>query len=195
MDDGGERAVLREAVARGDLGDLAVLRLTRSAPHPALAPRHEGADPEEELLRDLAQDVDVALGLAGPVTSVCAVSTQSAAGAAEPAAAAHVLLTHASGAITQLSGFWGPAHLTSTTSFSVTGTEGTLEHSSAAERALVADLGPTAGELATAPRGPAEQRSGARASAEAVRVTSAAAEAARTGATIHLTRSTTTEAR
>jgi predicted dehydrogenase len=57
-----------------------------------------------------------------------------------PVEAAHVLLTHESGAISHIAGLWGPAHLAFTTEYSVTGTLGSLAHSSAAERNYVASL-------------------------------------------------------
>ncbi|MDN6022040.1 MAG: Gfo/Idh/MocA family oxidoreductase, partial [Acidipropionibacterium jensenii] len=42
----------------------------------------------------------------------------------------HVNLTHASGAISQCSGVWGPPSLTFSTEYAVTGDVGTLRHSS-----------------------------------------------------------------
>lgn len=210
-----EYAALREAVARGDLGDLAVLRFTRSGAYPTRTPWSDDVEPRDAVIADqVVHDIDIALWLAGPVTSVSAVSTHSdpGAGDAEPAAAAHVLLSHASGAVTQVNGFWGPAHLQFTTSFSVTGTRGSLEHSSAAERAVVTDLGAAAGAGALVPDtdplddpyflelrelvaalsadpglpGGVEPRISALEGAEAVRVANAAIEAARTGTTVHL---------
>lgn len=61
---------------------------------------------------------------------------------AEPVVeAAEVLLTHASGAISHIAGYWGPPQLEFTTSFAVAGTAGTLKHSSSAQQNYVADLG------------------------------------------------------
>ena len=213
-----EYAALHAAVARGDLGDLAVLRFTRSGAYPTRTPWFADVEASGGIILDqMVHDIDIATWLAGPVVSVSAVSTHSAPGAGrsgEPAAAAHVLLTHAGGAVSQVNGFWGPAHLQFTTSFSVTGTAGSLEHSSAAERAVVSDLGADTGagalvpdtdplddpyflelrELVAAlstPPGeeatPGSPRITAREGAEAVRVANAAIEAARTGTTIHLT--------
>lgn len=207
-----EYAALHAAVARGDLGDLAVLRLTRSGAYPTRTPWFADVAASGGIVLDqMVHDIDIATWLAGPVVAVSAVSTHSDADAAEPAAAAHVLLTHAGGAVSQVNGFWGPAHLQFTTSFSVTGTAGTLEHSSAAERAVVTDLvsdaagGQGAGalvpdtdplddpyflelrELVAALRDGSTPRITAREGAEAVRVANAAIEAVRTGTTIHLT--------
>ena len=53
--------------------------------------------------------------------------------------AAHVLLTHASGTITQVAGLWGAPDLRFTTEFSVTGTLGSLTFSSGAEENYVLD--------------------------------------------------------
>jgi myo-inositol 2-dehydrogenase/D-chiro-inositol 1-dehydrogenase len=58
----------------------------------------------------------------------------------DPVEAAHVLLTHASGAISHVAGLWGPQHLPFTTEYSVTGTGGTLAHSSAAEQNYRSEL-------------------------------------------------------
>jgi len=209
-----EYAALHAAVHRGDLGELAVLRFTRSGAYPTRTPWFADVEASGGIVLDqMVHDIDIATWLAGPVVSVSAVSTHSAPGAGdggEPAAAAHVLLTHAGGAVSQVNGFWGPAHLQFTTSFSVTGTAGSLEHSSAAERAVVTDLGagPSdddgAGalvpdtdplddpyflelrELVAALRDGSTPRITAREGAEAVRVANAALEAARTGTTIRL---------
>lgn len=90
----------------------------------------------------MIHDLDIARWVAGEVVSVSATSVR-AGDAEHPVEAAHVLLTHASGAISQVAGIWGPAHLSFTTEYSVTGTLGTLTHSSAAERNYVADLAST----------------------------------------------------
>jgi len=131
---------LYEAVKSGSLGDLAVLRFSRSGAFPTRTPWFADRALSGGIIMDqMIHDLDIARWVAGEVTRVSAVSSQ--AGTAEaPVEAAHVLLTHESGAISHVAGLWGPAHLPFTTEYSVTGTLGSLEHSSAAERNYVSNL-------------------------------------------------------
>ncbi len=131
---------LKEAVTTGLLGDLAVLRFVRSGAFPLHAPWFADRALSGGIVMDqMIHDLDIARWVAGEVVRVSAVSTRSGTDA-EPVEAAHVLLTHASGAITHVAGVWGPQHLGFTTEYSVTGTAGSLSHSSRAEQDSVADL-------------------------------------------------------
>jgi predicted dehydrogenase len=136
-------ARLHEAVASGLLGDLAVLRFSRSGAFPTRVawfgdPAQSGGIVMDQMIHDL----DAARWVAGEVTRVSAVSVRT--GTAEaPVEAAHVLLTHASGAISHVAGLWGPQHLAFTTEYSVTGTLGSLSHSSLAEESTRSDLAST----------------------------------------------------
>jgi myo-inositol 2-dehydrogenase/D-chiro-inositol 1-dehydrogenase len=130
---------LQRAVAAGLLGDLAVLRFSRSGAAPEKAWFADPALSGGIVLDQMIHDLDMARWVAGEVVRVSAVSSRRAEGA-RPIEAAHVLLTHRSGAISHVAGVWGPAHLRFTTGYSVTGTGGTLAHDSAAERPYVADL-------------------------------------------------------
>lgn len=134
-----EYALLKRVVDDGQLGDLAVLRFVRSGAFPD---RAWFADPELSggiIMDQMIHDLDIARWVAGEVASVSAISHR--AGTAEhPVEAAHVTLTHTSGAITQCSGIWGPSHLPFTTEYSVTGNLGSLSHSSRAERNFIAEL-------------------------------------------------------
>lgn len=138
---------LHEAVRSGMLGDLAVLRFYRSGPFPARSAWF--ADPALSggvILDQMIHDLDIARWLAGEVVAVSATvnrATVSRRGE-DPVEAAHVLLSHASGAITHVAGVWGPRHLRFTTGYHVAGTAGVLEHDSAAEQGYLADL-PQAG--------------------------------------------------
>ena len=131
---------LYEAVKSGSLGDLAVLRFSRSGAFPTRTPWFADRALSGGIIMDqMIHDIDIARWVAGEVTRVSAVSTRAGTDAA-PVEAAHVLLTHASGAISHIAGLWGPAHVVFTTEYSVTGTLGSLEHSSAAEKNYVANL-------------------------------------------------------
>ncbi|CAD5990401.1 Gfo/Idh/MocA family protein [Agreia sp. COWG] len=140
-----EYVLLKEAVASGRLGELAVLRFSRSGAFPTRTPWFADRALSGGIIMDqMIHDIDIARWVAGPVTRVSAVSSR-AGDATVPVEAAHVLLTHASGAISHIAGIWGPAHLPFTTEYSVTGTEGSLAHSSAAERNYTSHLASTEG--------------------------------------------------
>ncbi|MBA8990882.1 putative dehydrogenase [Curtobacterium pusillum] len=136
---------LHEAVTTGLLGDLAVLRFSRSGAFPSRVPWFgDRAQSGGVVMDQMIHDLDIARWVAGPVTRVSAVSvrigTEDAPVEEAPVEAAHVLLTHASGAISHVAGLWGPQHLAFTTEYSVTGTLGSLSHSSLAEEDTRSDL-------------------------------------------------------
>jgi len=138
---------LRNAARDGLLGDLAVLRFYRSGAFPARSAWFADLDQSGGVVLDMMiHDLDIARWMAGEVTQVRAAWTRHDGD--QPAEAAHVLLTHASGAITQVSGLWGASHLRFTTGYFAAGTGGTLEYDRAADRGFVAELarGPARGE-------------------------------------------------
>ena len=198
---------LYEAVKSGSLGDLAVLRFSRSGAFPTRTPWFADRALSGGIIMDqMIHDIDIARWVAGEVTRVSAVSTRAGTDAA-PVEAAHVLLTHASGAISHIAGLWGPAHVVFTTEYSVTGTLGSLEHSSAAEKNYVANLKATEAQGGLLPDvDPAENpyfveireftnafaggpvpRVTARDGAEAVRLANAALTSLETGQPVDLT--------
>jgi myo-inositol 2-dehydrogenase/D-chiro-inositol 1-dehydrogenase len=131
---------LKEAVTTGLLGELAVLRFVRSGAFPTRTPWFADRALSGGIVMDqMIHDIDIARWVAGEVVRVSAVSVRGGTDA-EPVEAAHVLLTHASGAISHVAGVWGPQHLGFSTEYSVTGTLGSLSHSSRAEQDYVADL-------------------------------------------------------
>lgn len=131
---------LKDAVDQGLLGDLAVLRFARSGAYPTRTPWFADRSLSGGIIMDqMIHDLDIARWVAGEVLTVSAISTRQG-DAEHPVEAAHVLLAHASGAISHVAGVWGPPHLDFTTEYSVTGTLGTLAHSSRAERNYIADL-------------------------------------------------------
>ncbi|MGU3410417.1 Gfo/Idh/MocA family protein [Microbacterium sp. M1A1_1b] len=131
---------LKHAVDAGQLGDLAVLRFVRSGAFPTRSAWF--ADPELSggiIMDQMIHDLDIARWIAGEVVRVSAVHVRKG-DVEHPVEAAHVLLTHASGAISHVAGVWGPDHLPFVTEYSVTGTLGSLSHDSRAERNYVAEL-------------------------------------------------------
>lgn len=140
-------ARLHAAVRDGRLGELAVLRFYRSGAFPVRSAWFADLDLSGGVVLDMMiHDLDIARWVAGEVTQVSATwSRRGDAGqpdTQQPAEAAHVLLTHASGAITHVAGVWGAAHLRFTTGYFAAGTGGTLEYDRAAEQGFVADLAP-----------------------------------------------------
>ncbi|HET9126609.1 MAG TPA: Gfo/Idh/MocA family oxidoreductase [Propionibacteriaceae bacterium] len=131
-------AEAKRAVDAGALGPLAVMRFVRSGSFP-WQPWFADTRRSGGVVGDLMiHDVDIARWFAGEVVRVSAVRHRLDEGD-RPVEAAHVLLTHASGTITQVAGLWGAPDLRFGTEFSVTGTLGALTYSSAAEENYVVD--------------------------------------------------------
>jgi myo-inositol 2-dehydrogenase/D-chiro-inositol 1-dehydrogenase len=117
-----------------------VLRFSRSGAFPMHTPWFADHALSGGIVMDqMIHDLDMARWIAGEVVRISAV-TARVPDDENPVEAAHVLLTHASGAISHVAGLWGPQHLTFTTEYSVTGTGGSLTHSSAAEQGYRSDL-------------------------------------------------------
>lgn len=136
---------LHSAVASGRLGELAVLRFSRSSAFPSASAWYGADELSGGIIMDqMIHDLDQARWLAGEVVSVSAQTTRRSG--AEPIQAAQVLLRHTSGAISSCAGTWGPPHLEFRTEFSVAGSRGRLEYSSARETELSFDLAPGSAE-------------------------------------------------
>jgi predicted dehydrogenase len=188
-------AQLRQVVADGLLGQLAVLRFYRWGGFPTRSAWFADLDASGGVILDMmVHDLDIARWVAGEVTRVSATRLRRDG----PAEAAHVLLTHASGAISQVSGLWGPPTVRFATGFAAAGTGGTLEHDSAADRAyvtsterrgqLVPDTDPTEdpyylvlADLLAALATGGQPRTTAADGAAAIRIACAALESAQTG--------------
>jgi len=129
-----EYAAAREIVADGAIGDPAVLRLKRASFRPRHGAEHWFFDHARSggLILDLMiHDFDFARWVAGEVTSVHCRSV----GAARPELGvdhAFAILTHASGAITQVTGSWAYGGDVFRTAMEIAGSEGLLEHDSEA---------------------------------------------------------------
>lgn len=128
-----EYVAAEAAVRRGDLGELAVLRFERTGSLPT-RPWFLDVDASGGILMDqMIHDLDQALWLAGPATSVYATENVSADGRVRTA---HAVLEHAGGAISHCRGFWGPPGTRFSTAFSLAGTRGRLDHDSTANPVL-----------------------------------------------------------
>jgi predicted dehydrogenase len=131
-----EYAAMRAAVHDGRIGAPAVARYSRTAPFPAWSAWF--ADPEESggvVLDLLIHDLDIARWVCGDVSEVYAVTSESQHNGT-PTATAHAVLTHTNGAISHVTGTWGPPGIRLTTSYHVSGTHGVLSFDSASEQTI-----------------------------------------------------------
>lgn len=119
---------LHAAVAAGELGALAVLRFTRTGAGPTAPWFHDVERSGGIVLDQMIHDLDQARWLAGEVVEVAAQQIVPVAGVTT----AHLLLTHASGALSHVAGTWGPPGTTFRTTIEVAGTGGLLQHDSTA---------------------------------------------------------------
>ncbi|MPV50805.1 gfo/Idh/MocA family oxidoreductase [Pseudactinotalea sp. HY160] len=153
-------AEARARVAAGEIGEVLATRFLRAgtAP-PAGAWFYDEAASGGIIMDQLVHDLDQARWFAGEVTEVYARrttgTTGTASGSGEPPAPVHtaaVTLTHASGATSQVTGYWGPPGLEFTTGFDLHGTTAALRHSTLDARSLTLDPTGT-GEAAYIPAG------------------------------------------
>ncbi|MFC4495453.1 Gfo/Idh/MocA family protein [Streptomyces ovatisporus] len=202
-----EYAAMAEAVARGAVGRPAVLRFTRTGTYPVWSPWF--ADPTLSggiLVDQMIHDFDFARLLAGEVVRVHAHvrGHQEAPAPAGCVAAATAVLTHASGAVSHVHGVWGLPDAQFRTTFRIAGRDGVLQHDSAQTKAfrVISRGGASEGEgipatnltespfltelreFAAAVAGGPAPRVTAQDGLEAVRIAVAAAESARTGASV-----------
>lgn len=136
-----EYVAMKASIDSGTLGDPAVLRFTRAGE----APRAGSWFFDESIgggiiLDQMIHDLDQARWLAGEVTQVYAVQNPlSVEGQVAPIVTAHVILTHTSGAISHVQGYWGPPGLTFRTSVDVAGSKGLLGYESPDDGAIRGD--------------------------------------------------------
>ncbi|GAB2606742.1 Gfo/Idh/MocA family protein [Pseudactinotalea suaedae] len=186
---------LHARVAAGDLGDLAVLRFTRTGARP-LQPWFQDAERSGGIVLDqMIHDIDQARWLAGEVVEVSAQHSRPG-----EVATAHLLLTHASGAVSHVAGTWGPPGTTFRTTVEVAGTGGLLQHDSTEHPEVRLDARDAAASTGLLPpivgvspyhreiedfltwvRGGDQPRLGAADGVEAIRIGEAALQALATG--------------
>ncbi|VXB78563.1 Predicted dehydrogenase [Microbacterium sp. 8M] len=125
---------IQQEIAAGGIGALQTLRLSRSGAGPAPGWFYdEGAG--GGLIRDLLiHDIDQALWLAGPVTSVAArQDPPSVSGRLAAPVTATVELRHENGVTTRIGGGWLGEGAPFRTAIEAVGADGVLTHDSAAE--------------------------------------------------------------
>lgn len=135
---------LRRAVDSGRLGELAVLRFERSGSMPVQPWFADESVSGGIIMDQMIHDIDQALWLAGEVTSVFA--TQNISSGDQSVRAAHVILTHANGALTFCRGLWGAKGTVFHYSFDVAGSSGKLTYDSAKNTGIEFDAVASSGE-------------------------------------------------
>ncbi len=199
-----------DAVHAGRIGDVAVARFYRQASSPAGKGWYQDVARSGGVIMDLmVHDLDQARWLCGDVTSVYAVQNPPTVDGISPVnVAAHVTLTHATGAISHCRATWGATGTTFQSGFTVAGSTGVLKYASDADLGYTEELqdGAAGGdllipastlgespyltqlrELAVALRGGPEPRVVAADGASAVYLAEAARESMATGRAIDMT--------
>lgn len=128
-------ASAHSAVASGALGRVWRATFTREAATPAGGTWFDDDAESGGILVDfLIHDFDQARWMLGEVQRVEATQTPATVDGVVPALVeAHVMLTHVGGAITEVTGRWGPPETEFRTTFHIEGDAGSLGHDSAAE--------------------------------------------------------------
>ena len=121
-------AALRQAVAAGAVGPVAVQRFFRIGAAPSRPWFRDRAVSGGIAMDQMIHDFDQARWIAGDVRSVHA--RQSGADAPGSSTTVQAVLRHESGAITHVNGVWGASSLSFHTGFTVAGEHGMLEHDS-----------------------------------------------------------------
>ncbi|TDW14246.1 Gfo/Idh/MocA family protein [Kribbella kalugense] len=121
-----------DAIQAGRIGEVAVARFYRQASSPAGAGWYRDVARSGGVIMDLmVHDLDQARWLCGEVTSVYAVQNPPTVDGISPVnVAAHVTLTHESGAISHCRATWGATGTTFQTGFQVAGSTGVLKFTS-----------------------------------------------------------------
>jgi predicted dehydrogenase len=123
-----EYSAARNAIAAGQIGEPAVIRLTREGGLPAGRPWFLDAKRSGGIICDvMIHDIDFARWIAGDVVRVFARQLRRV-GDDDAATHAHAILTHASGAISHLTASWAREGAGFRTSFDIAGSTGLLEY-------------------------------------------------------------------
>jgi predicted dehydrogenase len=135
-------AAAHRAVLADRIGKVAVARFFRVASSPAGAGWYRDIARSGGVIMDLmVHDLDQARWTCGEVTSVYgAQNPQNVDGISPANVAAHVTLTHVTGAISHLRATWAAAGTQFSSGFSIAGERGVLEYSSAADTGFEEEL-------------------------------------------------------
>lgn len=119
------------SIDAGDLGTIDTLSYSRTGPSPQPRWFHKLERSGGMVMDLMVHDFDQALWNAGPVVKV---SGHELPAALDGSQTARVQLIHQGGATSHISGTWGPPGCQFHTTFTVTGTEGVLDHDSLEHR-------------------------------------------------------------
>lgn len=125
-------AAAYNAVRAGRIGEVAVARFYRQASSPAGAGWYRDVARSGGVIMDLmVHDLDQARWLCGEVATLYAVQSPPTVDGISPVnVAAHVTLTHVTGAISHLRATWGATGTEFKSGFSIAGSTGTLQYAS-----------------------------------------------------------------
>lgn len=129
-------AALQRAVAAGEIGDVVVQRFSRTGSRPAPSWFSDDEQSGGNVTDQSIHDLDFARWTAGEVTTAYA---QEAADG--PVRSVQVVLSHAGGALSYVTGTWGRPGTTFRTTVEIAGTTGLLRHDSREHPELVVDRG------------------------------------------------------
>lgn len=126
---------IKQAIADGRIGEVAVQRFSRAGSAPQ-TPWFFRESTGGGVIRDLMiHDIDQAIWFAGPVASVYALQNPPTVDDVVPApVTSHVVLTHRNGVISHLHASWVAPGMPFRTSVEVSGSAGRLRHDSAEDR-------------------------------------------------------------
>lgn len=135
----GEYAAMREAVVAGAIGSVAVQRFSRTGSRPEAAWFADDALSGGVVLDQMVHDLDFARWTAGEVVRVFAREVQPRGPAG--IRSAQVILTHAGGALSYVTGTWARPGTAFRTTFELAGDGGLLSHDSRENLPLRIDHG------------------------------------------------------
>lgn len=124
-----EYATMHREVVDGTIGEIAVQRFTRGGSRPDKAWYHDDAQSGGIILDQMIHDLDFARWNAGEVSTAFARIAKNGEGL-DAVVNAQVVLTHVSGAISFVGGFWARPGTTFRTTFEIAGSAGILRHDS-----------------------------------------------------------------
>jgi predicted dehydrogenase len=130
------------AVAAGKIGEIAVARFFRQASSPAAGGWYSDVARSGGVIMDLmVHDLDQARWLCGEVTSVYAVQNPPTVDGVSPVnVAAHVTLTHDTGAISHCRATWAAAGSSFRSGYNIAGSTGVLKYTSDADTGYTEEL-------------------------------------------------------
>jgi myo-inositol 2-dehydrogenase/D-chiro-inositol 1-dehydrogenase len=134
-------AAAHAAVVDGRIGDVAVARFYRQAASPAGSWYGDVARSGGVIMDLMVHDLDQARWICGDVVSVYAVQNPPTVDGTSPlVVAAHVTLTHASGAISHCRATWAASGSHFVTGYNIAGSGGVLKYSSDADTGYSEEL-------------------------------------------------------